>query len=111
VISFLEWWFRVYAVTEKRVIQRAGLLRVTRRFLQLEDVVSVRVNLGLNQYLGVGDVEVSTAGMSGKVYMHNISAPNEVRDSILQIQERLRQEATQMQIEEITKRLKQSLCW
>lgn len=110
LISFLRWWYRVYVVTDRRVIYRSGLLNVIRRDLSLDDVMTVTaVKEGLSKFLGVGHVQVMTAGLSGDVYMRHITAPDKVRELILQTQEHMRRHREQLEIEDIGKRLKETL--
>jgi hypothetical protein len=113
LISVLRWWYRVWVVTERRVIAREGLLTVIRRDLALDDVMSATVIKAgiLQRLLDVGHVQVITAGLSGDVVMRNVSAPDSLRQAILETQLRLRQSQQQLEIEDISRRLKQSLVW
>ncbi len=109
-ISFLRWWFRVYIVTDRRVIGREGLLNIMRRDLSLADVVSATVTTaGLGRFFDVGDLQVTTAGRSGSVVMRNISMPDLARRAVLETQELHRRQEAQLQMDEISGRLKGAL--
>jgi len=109
-LAFLRWYYCVYLVTDRRVVGRTGVLKVKQTDLRLEEVVSATVTQsGFVRYMGVGTVQVNTAGHSGSVKMADISEADLVRQVILDIQERLRQQRVQMEFGEIRGRLVRAL--
>jgi membrane protein YdbS with pleckstrin-like domain len=109
-LAFLRWYYCVYLVTDRRVVGRKGVLKVNQTDLRLEEVVSATVTQsGFVRYMGVGTVQVNTAGHSGSVKMVDISEADLVRQVILDIQERLRQQRVQMEFGEIRGRLVRAL--
>jgi len=110
LVSFLRWWLKLYYVTDRRVIQRRGLLDVRRHALMLDEVVSTTVERsGVGRFIDVGNVKVMTAGLSGAVYMESVSAPDFVRQQILETQEIARRQRDQLEMAEITQRLTATL--
>jgi len=106
IISFLEWWFCVYVVTNKRIILRRGVLSLVRQVLPLEDVNSVMaVRVGLGRFLNVGHVQITTAGRSSNLVMEDVSDPVSVSNRIQELQELVRRQSTVMQLSEINSRL------
>lgn len=106
-LSFLRWWLRVYVVTDRRVIQREGILNITRRVLSLDDVVTATAaKSGIGRFVDVGHVQVMTAGRSGDIHMRNISAPDYVRHRVLETQEQIRRQREQLDLADINRRLK-----
>jgi membrane protein YdbS with pleckstrin-like domain len=108
--SFLHWWYRVYVVTERRVMLREGLLSINSKNLPLDQVNSVMViTVGVAQYIGVGDVHVSTASVTGDIRMRNIAGAEHVCRRIMEAKELLRRQTQQLEIREITSRLTATL--
>ncbi|MGQ9668091.1 MAG: PH domain-containing protein [Anaerolineae bacterium] len=106
LISFLEWWFCIYVVTNKRIILRRGILQMVRQVLPLEDVNSVTaVRVGLGKFLNVGHVQITTAGRSSNLVMEDVSNPVGVSKRIEELQELARRQSTVMQWGEIHSRL------
>ncbi len=106
LISFLEWWFCVYVVTDKRIILRRGVLALVRQVLPLEDVNSVMaVLVGLGRLLNVGHVQITTAGRTSNLVMEDVSDPVSISNRIQELQELARQRSTVMQWSEINSRL------
>lgn len=106
LISFLEWWFCVYVVTNKRIILRRGVLSLVRQVLPLEDVNSVMaVRVGLGRFLNVGHVQITTAGRSSNLVMEDVSDPVSISNRIQELQELVRRQSTVMEWGEITGRL------
>lgn len=110
LISFLEWWFCVYVVTDKRIILRRGVLSLVRQVLPLEDVNSVTaVRVGLGRFLNVGHVQITTAGRSSNLVMEDVSDPVGVSNRIQELQELVRRQSAVMQWSEIKGRLESVL--
>ncbi len=110
ISAILQWYYCVYLVTDRRVVGRKGIFKVKQTDLRLEEVVSATVTeSGFVRYLGIGTVQVNTAGHSGSVKMVDISEADLVRQVILDIQERLRQQRVQLEFGEIRDRLVRAL--
>ena len=106
LVSFFRWWLRIYVVTDRRVIQREGIMNITRRVLSLDDVVTATaIKAGIGRFIDVGHVQVMTAGLSGDIVMSNISAPDYVRQRVLETQEQIRQYQEQLELSDISNRL------
>lgn len=59
----LEWWCRVYVLTDRRVIRRMGVLRVNVFETQLKNIQHTSVFLRLRERLfGLGSIGFATAG-------------------------------------------------
>jgi membrane protein YdbS with pleckstrin-like domain len=109
-LSFLRWWFRLYVITDRRVIKREGILNITSRILSLDDVVTATaVRSGLGRFFDVGHVQIMTAGRSGDVHMQNVSAPDFVRQCVLETQELTRLQREHLATAEISQQLKVAL--
>jgi uncharacterized membrane protein YdbT with pleckstrin-like domain len=108
--TVLQWWYQVLVVTERRVIHRRGILNERRRVLRLDNVVTVSVTkAGFEKFLGVGNVQVKTAGPTGEILMKGVVRPDKVRKIILDTQERLRLRQEQLGVGEISRQLQVAL--
>jgi len=108
--TLLHWWFHVFIVTERRIIHREGILDERRRVLRLDNVVNVNVTKsGLGKWLGVGNLQVKTAGLTGDILMKGVTRPNRIRQIILDTQERLRLQQEHTSMEDISRQLQVAL--
>src|SRR5579885_762996 len=73
-----------WSVTSDRIIERRGLLAVSRREMELADIRSVEVSQRLFQrMLGLGDVTIASAASTDfMIRMHHIARPNEVAETV-----------------------------
>jgi membrane protein YdbS with pleckstrin-like domain len=108
--TVLRWWYNILVITERRVIHRRGILNERRRTLRLDNVVTVSVTrIGLAKLLGVGDVQVKTAGPAGEILMKGVWKPDRIRQLILDTQERLRLRQGKLGMEDISGQLQTAL--
>ena len=92
VIILLYWYVKTrmtaLIVTEHDITYEQGILSKDRTSVSLRHVRSVRVTQGfVNRILGVGTVEIATAGDEPEFSVKDMPDPHEIRDAIRKAQE------------------------
>ena len=83
---FLDWRFDLWAVTTQRVIDESGVLAVRTIDSPIEtihNITSERTLLG--RMMGYGTVNIQTAAEQGSVTIRFASAPDELRETIIEL--------------------------
>jgi uncharacterized membrane protein YdbT with pleckstrin-like domain len=92
ILILLYWYIKTRAtsltVTEHELLYEKGILSKERLAVSLRHVRSVQVNQGLvNRILGVGTIEIKTAGDEPEFTVKDLPDPHEVREAISRAQE------------------------
>ena len=91
IIMFLVWYLRIKStkvtVTSYNILIEKGLLSKHRREIAIEKVRTVDVKQGfIDRILGVGDIEVYTAGDLPEFEVTGLPNPNEIREIVKKYQ-------------------------
>ena len=91
IIMFLVWYLRIKStkvtVTSYNILIEKGLLSKHRREVAIEKVRTVDVKQGfIDRILGVGDIEVYTAGDLPEFEVTGLPNPNEIREIVKKYQ-------------------------
>jgi len=92
LLILLYWYIKTRAtsltVTEHALLYEKGILSKERLAVSLRHVRSVQVNQGfVNRILGVGTIEIKTAGDEPEFTVKDLPDPHEVREAISRAQE------------------------
>jgi len=102
--SFIDYYLDVWIITSERIIdiqQHGFFSRVIaeNKIFRIQDVTS-EVNGFFPTIMAYGDVYVQTAGTKERFLFNQIPNPNQVRDTIIKLVERKKQEARAEEKEE-----------
>jgi len=91
LLILLYWYIKTRAtalsVTEHSLLYERGILSKERLAVSLRHVRSVQVNQGfINRILGVGTIEIKTAGDEPEFTVDDLPDPHEVREAISRAQ-------------------------
>lgn len=84
VLKYLAWWNEEYVVTNRRVIQSAGIINkhvIDSSLEKVNDVVLYQSFVG--RMLGYGDIEILTASEIGVNRLHKITEPVKFKTEML----------------------------
>ena len=92
LLILLYWYIKTRAtsltVSEYELLYERGILSKERLAVSLRHVRSVQVNQSfMNRILGVGTIEISTAGDEPEFTVHDLPDPHEIREAISRAQE------------------------
>jgi uncharacterized membrane protein YdbT with pleckstrin-like domain len=92
LLILLYWYIKTRAtaltVTDHELLYEKGILSKERLAVSLRHVRSVQVNQGfINRILGVGTIEIKTAGDEPEFTVQDLPDPHEVREAISRAQE------------------------
>jgi len=92
LLILLYWYIKTRAtsltVSEHELLYEEGILSKERLAVSLRHVRSVQVNQGfINRILGVGTIEIKTAGDEPEFTVTDLPDPHEVREAISRAQE------------------------
>ena len=92
LLILLYWYVKTRAtsltVSEHELLYEEGILSKERLAVSLRHVRSVQVNQGfINRILGVGTIEIKTAGDEPEFTVTDLPDPHEVREAISRAQE------------------------
>ncbi len=92
LLILLYWYIKTRAtsltVSEHELLYEKGILSKERLAVSLRHVRSVQVNQGfINRILGVGTIEIKTAGDEPEFTVTDLPDPHEVREAISRAQE------------------------
>lgn len=87
----LDWRCDLWAVTGERVIDEEGVLAVRMVDSPIENIHNITCERSiLGRILGYGTVNIQTAAESGSVTIRRVGAPEELRETIVEVKERRR---------------------
>lgn len=102
-ILWTDWYFDVWIVTNKRIIdiEQKGLFRRDIASLSLDRIQDIRVEVRgiINTLLGIGDVYVQTAGEAREFTIRGARQPNKVRKILMEVYQKKIEEAKTVKIE------------
>jgi uncharacterized membrane protein YdbT with pleckstrin-like domain len=92
LLFLLYWYIKTRAtaltVTEHELLYERGILSKERLAVSLRHVRSVQVNQSfINRILGVGEIEIKTAGDEPEFTVRDLPDPHRVREAISRAQE------------------------
>lgn len=89
---FLDWRCDLWAVTGERVIDEEGVLAVRMVDSPIETIQNITCERTiLGRVLGYGTVYIQTAAEHGLVTIHRVGAPEDLRETIIEVKERRRE--------------------
>ena len=87
--KFVSWRFKVYVLTNERIIVRDGIIRRGGTEIPLENINNVLFNQGVfERLLGYGDVLIESAGTSGQSRFTDIPDPESFQSEVYRVRER-----------------------
>ena len=88
--DFIDWWYRSYIITNKRIVSSRGLLEPTRQQTSMEKVTQVGIDMAtpLNFLLNYGTIHVYYAG--GELVMKHMPDPKKVKEAIQGVTEEIK---------------------
>jgi len=92
ILVLLYWYIKTRAtsltVTDHEIMYERGILSKDRTAVSLKHVRAVHVTQGfINRILGVGTIQVSTAGDQPEFTVANMPDPGEIREAISRAQD------------------------
>jgi uncharacterized membrane protein YdbT with pleckstrin-like domain len=92
-LYYLWWKAHHIEVTTRRLILRQGVFSRQERSVALDQILDVVVTKGfLGRLFNFGDISIQTAGSTGtEFHFEHVANPLDLRDTIYQAQEALRQ--------------------
>jgi uncharacterized membrane protein YdbT with pleckstrin-like domain len=83
VKPFLSWFFSSYTFTDRRLIQRTGIIAKEGRTIPLNRISGVDFEMGVvDRLLGCGTLVVSDASEQGRVELHDIPRVEQVQKQV-----------------------------
>lgn len=83
VRPFLAWFFTSYTFTDRRLIQRRGVISKEGRTIPLNRISGVDVDIGvLDRLVGCGTLVVSDASEHGRVELHDVPRVEQVHKCV-----------------------------
>jgi len=83
VIIFLEWTCTKYYLTDSRLTEQRGVIGKRIVTISLNKVQDIKCKFGImGRILGFGDLEIESAGTSGKIVFHFIPSPRKFQEKI-----------------------------
>ncbi len=109
-IVILQWYVRIFVLTNRRLIRREGILKVSRLQTQLPKVQNASYTLaGVQKWLGLGRVTVETASMGPPLVIGLVRNVSDISRQVLQTAETARRETAHLDEPEIRQLLSQRL--
>ena len=92
ILILLYWYILTRAtaltVTDQEILYEKGILSKDRTAVSLKHIRAVRVTQGfVNRILGVGTIEISTAGDLPEFVVRDMPDPHKIREAIAKAQE------------------------
>ena len=89
ILPILDSWTSEYAITNKRVIIKVGLIRRRTVEMNISKIESINVNQSvLGRILGYGDISIAGTGGT-KEYFDTLSSPIQFRKKFQELQNEL----------------------
>lgn len=88
-IDVVNWFFNLYVITDRRVMQAEGFFTPIRREAPLDRIQQVQVDRSniFEYFLDFGDVLIVTAGSQGTIAFAGIARPLQVADKVREYQQ------------------------
>lgn len=106
---FLEWKNVVYVLTNKRVILQFGIISKDQRSTELSKIQDVTSGIRgiIQRLLGIGYIEIETAGSSGNVLIAGVPKARELADQISRQMDEYKKEEQMEMAKAIAKGMKE----
>jgi membrane protein YdbS with pleckstrin-like domain len=86
---WLDWQADLWAVTSQRVVDESGVLAVRQVDTPLDTIHNVTSEQSIwGRMMGFGDLNLQTAAEHGSTTIHDVTRPQDLRDTILEMKER-----------------------
>jgi putative membrane protein len=85
VSQWLRWRYTIYSLTDRRIIFQTGILSRFSESIALDRIQDIRVKQPVIQrMIGLGDIEIESAGRDGAEVLHFIPAPQDLANALNQ---------------------------
>lgn len=109
-VAILKWYFRIYVLTNWRLIRREGIIWRARNEVQLPKVQNASYSAAtLQKWVGLGTVKVETASMGPAFTLDNVRGAPGISQQILKAADEAKRERELLDEEQIRRMLAQSL--
>jgi len=109
-VILLRWYFRIYVLTNRRLIRREGIIWRARNEVQLPKVQNASYRSALLQkWVGLGTVKVETASVGQPFAMDNVRDAPGISQRILRAADEFKRERALMDEEQVRRMLAQRL--
>ncbi len=109
-VAILRWYFRIYVLTNRRLIRREGIIWRARNEVQLPKVQNASYSsVGLQKWVGLGTVKVETASMGRAFQMDNVRDALGISQQILKAADEAKHSRALMDEEQVRRMLEAHL--
>lgn len=108
--AMLRWYFRIYVLTNRRLIRREGIIWRTRLELSLPKVQNAAYSAAtIQKWLGLGTVRVETASVGPAFRMDNVRHAPEIGQQILKAADEAKYQRALMEEDQVRRMLAETL--
>ncbi|MDH7490591.1 MAG: PH domain-containing protein [Anaerolineae bacterium] len=109
-VVMLRWYFRIYVLTNRRLIRREGIIWRVRNEVQLPKVQNASYSAAiLQKWVGLGTVKVETASMGPALTLDNVRDALSVSQQILKTADEAKRQRALMDEEQVRRMLETNL--
>lgn len=109
-LVILRWYFRIYVLTNRRLIRREGIIYRSRNEVQLPKVQNASYSAALLQkWVGLGTVKVETASMGAAFMMDNVRDALAISQEILKAADEAKRQRALVDEEQVRQALERGL--
>lgn len=109
-LAILRWYFRIYVLTNRRLIRREGIIWRNRNAVPLPKVQNASYSAAmLQKWVGLGTVKVETASAGPPLLLDNVRGALGISRQILKAADEAKRERELMSEEQVRRMLEASL--
>lgn len=109
-LAILRWYFRIYVLTNRRLIRREGIIYRSRNEVQLPKVQNASYSAAmLQKWVGLGSVKVETASMGPAFKMDNVRDALAISQEILKAADEAKRQRALMDEDQVRQILERDL--
>lgn len=109
-VVLLRWYFRIYVLTNRRLIRREGIIWRSRNEVQLPKVQNASYSAAmLQKWVGLGSVKVETASMGPAFKMDNVRNALAISQEILRAADEAKRQRALMDEDQVRRILEKDL--
>ncbi|GAB4400330.1 MAG: hypothetical protein Kow00123_08150 [Anaerolineales bacterium] len=109
-VAILRWYFRIYVLTNRRLIRREGIIWRVRNEVQLPKVQNASYSAAmLQKWVGLGTVKVETASMGPALTLDNVRDALSISQQILKAADEAKRERAFLDEAQVRQRLEKDL--